>query len=75
MKKSAPANGGGSQVGLIPGVSDEMFAPIRPALTVHSQQPNVDRRTAPREALLALPNMDARQVDSILAERTRSNQS
>jgi general secretion pathway protein K len=57
------------ELNLVLGVTPEIFSRIRPALTVHSQQPNVDRRTAPREALLALPNMDVREVKSILVER------
>lgn len=57
------------ELGLVLGVTPEMYRRVEPALTVHSQQPGVDRRIAPREALLALPGMDARQVEAILAER------
>jgi general secretion pathway protein K len=55
---------------LVLGVTPELFTRIKPALTVYSQQPNADQRVAPREALLALPNMDARRVDAVLRERT-----
>jgi general secretion pathway protein K len=55
---------------LVLGVTPELFARTKPALTVYSQQPDADQRVAPREALLALPNMDARRVEVMLRERT-----
>jgi general secretion pathway protein K len=57
------------EIKLVFGVTASVFARIEPALTVYSQLPTIDPRIAPREALLALPGMDSRQVDSIIALR------
>jgi general secretion pathway protein K len=54
---------------LVAGMTPQLFARIEPALTVYSKQSEIDRDTAPREVLLALPGMDARKVDEILAAR------
>jgi general secretion pathway protein K len=53
----------------IPGISDEIFQQVRPALTVYSQQPNVQTSTAPPAVLRALPGMDAGKIQQILSAR------
>jgi general secretion pathway protein K len=53
----------------IPGITDELFDRVRPALTVYSQQPMVQTATAPPEVLAALPGIDAQKIDDILAAR------
>ena len=58
---------------LVPGITPQIFARIRPALTVYSQRPAVDVRVASREALLALPTMDENKVSDILARRDRDS--
>jgi general secretion pathway protein K len=67
-----PRNGPFQSVGevqLVMGMTPQLFAKIRPALTVYSGRPLFDPATAPREALLALPNIDAANIDAALAAR------
>jgi general secretion pathway protein K len=54
---------------LVMGMSDALFARIRPALTVYTDRPMFDPTVAPREALLALYPGDPGQVDAMLATR------
>ena len=54
---------------LVAGVTPQLFARVEPALTVYSKKASIDEEVAPREALLALPGMDTRKVDEILARR------
>lgn len=54
---------------LVAGMTPQLFVRIEPALTVYSKQSEIDQDTAPREALLALPGMDARKVDDLIAAR------
>jgi len=51
------------------GISRELFDTIAPALTIYSGQRNLDPRTAPRLALLAMPGATPEQVDAILQAR------
>jgi general secretion pathway protein K len=53
----------------VPGMTDELFHHVRPALTVYSQQPNVQVSTAPPIVLQALPGMDAGKIQDILSAR------
>jgi general secretion pathway protein K len=55
---------------LVMGMTPALFARVKPALTVYSGRQFIDPQVAPREALLALPEMDAGRVASIIAERT-----
>jgi general secretion pathway protein K len=55
---------------LVMGMTTTLFARVKPALTVYSGRQFIDPEVAPREALLALPEMDPARVASILAERT-----
>ncbi len=54
---------------LVMGMTPELFARFAPAITIYSGRPLIDPQTAPREALLALPNMDAASADALLAAR------
>ena len=60
------------EVQLVMDMTPDLFRRIAPALTVYSGRPNFDPQLAPREALLALPNMDSGKVTALLA--SRSNQ-
>jgi general secretion pathway protein K len=53
----------------IPGITDDLFDRLRLALTVYSQQPMVQTATAPPIVLQALPGIDARKIDDIIAAR------
>lgn len=53
----------------LPGMNAGLLAALEPAVTVHAQAPDIDRFTAPRTALLALPGATAEAVDAWLAER------
>ena len=55
---------------LVMGMTPALFARVKPALTVYSGRQFIDPQVAPREALLALPEMDATRVAAIIAERT-----
>jgi general secretion pathway protein K len=54
---------------LIIGMTPQLFRRVEPAITVYSGHPFIDSNIASREALLALPNMDAGKVASIIAAR------
>jgi general secretion pathway protein K len=54
---------------LVMGMTPELFRRIEPALTVYSGHQFIDAQLAPREALLALPNMTPDRVESALAAR------
>ena len=53
----------------LPGVSDDLYSRVSPALTVLSGSTGIDPRHAPRHALLAVPGFDPAIVDSIIADR------
>ena len=54
---------------LVMGMTNELFDRIKPAITIYSQRIQIDRSVAPRETLLALPDMTPAEVDQILAAR------
>jgi general secretion pathway protein K len=56
---------------LVMDMTAALFKRIEPALTVYSGRQFLDPQVAPREALLALPNMTPDGVDSALAARAR----
>jgi general secretion pathway protein K len=60
-----------SELLLVPGMSQDLFAKIEPALTVFSQRPTFDPQLAPAEALLALPGATRDQVAQTLARRSQ----
>jgi general secretion pathway protein K len=55
---------------LVMGMSTELYERALPALTVYSGRPFLDPQFAPREALLALPTMNASTAASLIAART-----
>jgi general secretion pathway protein K len=54
---------------LVMDMTPAIFRRIEPALTVYSGRQFIDPQVAPREALLALPNMTPAQIDATLAAR------
>lgn len=54
---------------LVIDMTPELFKRVSPALTVYSGRPFIDPQVAPREALLALPNMDPEKVNAAIAAR------
>jgi len=58
-----------SEVGLVMGMTPDLFARLEPALTVYSHSPYVDARIAPRQALMAIPGMDADKANLMVAGR------
>jgi general secretion pathway protein K len=57
---------------LVMDMTPELFRRVEPALTVYSGRQFIDPQFAPREALLALPTMNADVAASLIA--TRANQ-
>lgn len=55
---------------LVVGMTPALFARIAPAITVYSKAADIDQQVAPREALLALPDMDKQKADAIISART-----
>jgi general secretion pathway protein K len=55
----------------IDGITPELFARIRPALTLYTHTPDVDMTTAPMEALEALPGFDADKAKQWIADRAK----
>lgn len=55
----------------IPGIAD-VFSRIEPALTVYSRASSIDTAVAPREALLAMPEMDGQKVSEVIAARDKA---
>lgn len=51
------------------GMTPEIYAYARPALTVYSGKAGIDFNTAPRQALLALPGVGVDDVEAFLAAR------
>jgi general secretion pathway protein K len=69
-----PRNGpfqGVDELKLVMGMTPELFGRVEAALTVYSGRPRFDPQVAPREALLAMPSMDAATVDALIAARTQ----
>ena len=54
---------------LVMDMTPALFRRIEPALTVYSGRQFLDPQVAPREALLALPNMTPDKIESVLAAR------
>ena len=71
-KKYKPANAPFESVGELArvlGVTPELMARIAPSLTIYSRQPGINPATAPREVLLAIPNITPEVVDAYIALR------
>lgn len=60
---------GVDELQLLPGITPELYAKVKPALTVHSGLPRLDPQLAPKEALLALPAMTPEDVRELLTKR------
>jgi general secretion pathway protein K len=58
---------------LVMDMTPAIFQRIEPAITVYSRRQFIDPQVAPREALLALPTMDAEKVAAQLAARAGQN--
>jgi general secretion pathway protein K len=72
----APRKGafqGVDELKLVMGMTPDLYRRVEPALTVYSGSQFFDQRVAPREALLALPGMDAAKVAAMLAARAQEN--
>ena len=61
-----------SELRLIPGVSDEIYARIRPFVTVYTQSATVNPLTAARLTLLSVPGMTAPDADAYMATRAEA---
>lgn len=57
------------EVLLVMDMTPELFRKIEPALTVHSGRQFIDPQVAPREVLLAMPNMTPGGIEAALAAR------
>lgn len=57
------------EIQMIMGMTPKLFARIEPALTVYSGRTDIDQRTAPREALRALSEMDEEKIEKIFTAR------
>lgn len=53
----------------VKGMSPALYRRLRGALTIFSGQPGINPALAPRQALLAIPGVDAAQVDAYIAQR------
>ena len=60
---------------LVMGMTPNLFGRVEPAITIYSGRDSVNVQTAPREALLALPDMDADKVDALLELRAGNRDS
>jgi general secretion pathway protein K len=58
-----------SELRLIRGMSSALYDQLAPYITVYSQSPTLNRQTASRVALLAIPNITASDVDMLMASR------
>jgi general secretion pathway protein K len=61
-----------SEVRLIDGVTDDIYARMRPFVTVYTQSATINPRTAPRTVLLAVPGVMEQQADLYLTARAAS---
>ncbi len=58
-----------SELARVLGVTPSLYARVAGSLTVQSRQPGINSALAPRDVLLAIPNVTAEQVDAFLAQR------
>jgi general secretion pathway protein K len=71
-RKYKPSNADFASVGELSrviGVTPALLARIAGSLTVYSRQQGINPATAPREVLLAIPNLTPEAVDAYLAQR------
>lgn len=60
------------ELGRVLGVTPELMDKLAGTLTVHSKQPGINPATAPRNVLLALPNMTPEQADAYIQARAEA---
>lgn len=53
----------------LPGMSQQLFDRIEPAVTVHSRRPSIEPAVAPTQALMALPSATSETVARTIRER------
>jgi general secretion pathway protein K len=58
-----------SELRIVPGMSAALYDQLQPYVTVYAQSPMLNRQTASRVALLAIPNITASEVDALVAAR------
>ncbi len=61
-----------SELARVLGVTPAVYARVAPTLTVQSRQPGINSALAPRDVLLAIPNVTPEQVDAFLAQRSEA---
>jgi general secretion pathway protein K len=54
------------------GMTPDIYLRLAPLITVHSRQPGINTLVAPRNVLMAIPNVDPAQVDAYIAQRNDS---
>ena len=54
---------------LVLGMTPALYAKLAPLITVYSGQPGINEQIATRDVLLALPNVNAEQIDEYLSRR------
>ena len=54
------------------GMTPDIYLRIAPLVTVQSRQPGINTLVAPREVLMAIPDVDPAQVDAYIAQRNES---
>lgn len=59
---------------LVLGMTADLYRRAAPALTVHSGRPGIDPAAAPRTALLALPGIEAAEVEALLEARAAADE-
>ena len=57
---------------LVAGMSPALYRKVEPWLTIHSGRAGINRDTAPREVLLAMPGADPGEVEATIAARSNS---
>jgi len=60
-----------AELKMVLGMTPELFDQLQPALTVYSQSQQINRQTAPREALLTLPDVNESSADTIINDRVQ----
>lgn len=61
-----------SELARVLGVTPSLYARVADSLTVNSRQPGINAQLAPRDVLLAIPNVTPEQVDAFLAQRAEA---
>lgn len=62
-----------NELQLVMGMTTSIYNKLKPALTIYSHQAGINSDTAPKAALLAIPNIDKEQVDEFLRTREENN--